>query len=500
MNVLGLLVQGFSVALLPSNILFCGVGVIVGMLAGALPGIGPTGATAMLLPMTFKLNSAGALIMLAGIYYGAQFGGGISSIIAGVPGDSPAVMTIIDGHSLALQGKAGKALGIAAIASFIGGTLSIIGLMLFGPALARGALLFGPAETFAVMLMSFTLITSLSGKSAIRGFISMTIGLMLSLVGQDIITGTPRLTFGMFELFEGIHFLPIGLGIFGVSAAMTSFEENKVVDLGDTNLHWREVLPSWKDIRCCLPTFARGSIIGFFVGVLPGLGATIASFLSYSFEKKISKHPETFGNGEVQGVAAPESANNAATGGAMVPMFSLGIPGSTTTAVLLGALMMFGLRPGPKIFIESPDIVWSMIASMYLGNVMLIIINIGCIPWICKVIKKASPYMLLIIMLLSVYGVHSLHNNVVDLILMLLFAFIGYFMNKLDMPKAPLMLALLLGSKLEQSFRLSLTLSNGSFGIFMGSTTSKICMIITMISASWSLIGAIKTKRKSILH
>ncbi|HWR62079.1 MAG TPA: tripartite tricarboxylate transporter permease [Clostridia bacterium] len=496
MDTIGLLIQGFSVALQPSNLLFCVIGVVVGTLVGALPGLGPTGATAMLLPMTYKLDPAGALIMLAGIYYGTQYGGALTSIVAGVPGESAAVMTAIDGYKLAQQGKAGKALGIAAVCSFAGGTLSVIGLMFFGPALAKGALLFGPTETFAVMLMSFSLITSFSGKSAIRGFISMVIGLMLALVGQDIITGVPRMTFGMFELYEGIDFLPVGLGIFGLSEAMKSFEEGEVVDLSNANLHWRDVLPNWADIKRCIPTTIRGSILGFFVGVLPGLGATIASFMAYGVEKKVSKHPETFGEGEIQGIAAPEAANNASTGGAMIPMFSLGIPGGTTTAVLLGALMMFGLRPGPRIFSESSSIVWGMIASMYLGNVMLVLINVGCIPWLCKAIKKASPYMLIIILLLSIYGVHSLRNNVVDLTIMLISAFAGYFMDKMDIPKAPLMLALLLGSKLEQSFRLSLTLSNGSFGIFFGSTTSKVCMIFTMISVIWSIIGAVRTKRE----
>lgn len=495
MDVLSLLGQGFSVAVLPVNLLLCAVGVIAGTLVGALPGLGPTGATAMLLPLTFKMDPSGALIMLAGIYYGTQYGGALTSILVGVPGESAAVMTVLDGFQLAKKGKAGNALGIAAICSFVGGTVSIIGLMFFGPALADGALLFGQAEVFAVMLMSFSLINAFSGKSAIRGFISMTLGLMLALVGQDIITGQCRLTFGMYELYEGINFLPIGLGIFGLSEAMKSFEEKEVIEFTGVDLTWRKILPSWNDIKTCTIPMIRGAVVGFFVGVLPGLGATIASFLAYGIEKKTSKHPETYGQGNIRGVAAPEAANNASTGGAMIPMFSLGIPGGTTTAVLMGALMMFGLRPGPAVFTQSPDVIWGMIASMYIGNVMLLFVNIGCIPWIVKAVKKVSPYMLLLILLLSIYGVHSLRNSVVDLVIMLVAAFFGYFMDKMDIPKAPLMLALLLGGKLEQTLRLSLTLSDGSLSIFFGSTVSRICMMVTFISILWSIAGEIRRKK-----
>ncbi len=490
LNVLSMLIEGFKVALLPINILYCAIGVILGTIVGALPGIGATSSTAMLLPLVFKINPASGLIMLAGIYYGSQYGNSISAVLLGIPGTSSAVMTAIDGHELHKKGKAGTALGISAIASFVGGTLSVIGLMILSPLLAEFALKFGPTQYFSIMVFSFSMVTAFSGKSTIRGLISMLLGFALSMVGLDCITGQKRFTFGRQGLLNGVDFVPICLGIFGIAIAMSTLEE-KINDVPTENidLSWRKILPTWDEILSIIPTMMRCSVVGFIVGVLPGLGATIASFMAYGTEQKLSKSGERFGTGEINAVAASETANNAATGGAFVPMLSLGIPGGAFTAVLLGAIMMFGITPGPAVFKTSSNIVWGLIASMYVGNIMLVIINVGFIPVIVGILNKVRPYLLLTILLLSTLGVYSLQCSKLDLIIMVFAGLLGYFMTKLDFPKPPLILGLLLGSKLEMSMRHALAISNGNISIFFEGPINKICLSLALISLIVSTLG-----------
>lgn len=482
MDVLSLLLKGFSVALTPQNLLLCAGGVIMGTLVGALPGIGPTGAVAMLLPATFKMHPAGALIMLAGIYYGTQYGGTITSVLMGVPGESASVVTAMDGYQMAKKGRAGAALGIAAIGSFVGGTLSVLGLMLVGPKLASFALMFGPTQYFALMMMAFSLVTAFTGKSTTRGLISLAIGIFLSLVGQDVMTGAERFTFGQVALIDGIKFLPVGVGMFGLAEILEGFEEEESSDMIEADLHWRKVLPSKAEMKECAGPIARGTLIGFLSGLLPGVGATICSFLSYGVEQRISKKPEEFGKGSPAGVAAPETANNACTGAAFVPMLSLGIPAGATSAVLLGALIMFGLQPGPLLFQQSPDVVWGLIASMYIGNVMLAVINVACIPAFVWIMDKIKSYLSIVVLLLATFGVYSYQNSIADVFIMIVFAVVGYLMGKVGIPKAPLVLGLLLGGMAESSLRQALTISHGSLSIFFESPITMTFLALAVLS------------------
>jgi len=482
METLQLLLHGFAVALTPENLFLCAVGVIAGTLVGALPGIGPAGATALLLPATFKLGPVGALIMLSGIYYGTQYGGTITSVLMKIPGESASVATMFDGHPLAKQGKAGLALGLAAIGSFIGGTLSIVGLILFGPPLADLALMLGPAEYFSLMILALSLVSAFTGASLIRALISMVLGLLIALVGQDVMTGSPRLTFGMTGLLDGIEFLPVGVGLFGLCEIIKSFEKRQDYEIIKTNIGFFDVLPTLGQLRETFGSMLRGSTIGFFVGLFPGAGPTVSSFLAYGAEQRISKHPEKFGHGALQGVAAPESANNAATGGQMVPMLSLGLPSSPTTAILLASLIMFGLKPGPTLFHDAPDVVWGLMASMYIGNVMLVIINLGCIPLIVMMMDRVKGYMALIILLLSVIGVYGYRNNVIDVWIMLSFALVGYGMRELKIPETPAILGLLLGAPAESSLRQALVISDGSLSIFVTRPISAAFLCLAVVS------------------
>jgi len=487
------LLEGFQVAAQPMNILVCAVGVIIGTLVGALPGIGPTGAVAMLLSACYKLGPSSAIIMLAGIFYGTQYGGTITSVLMGIPGEAASVVTTFDGYQLAKQGKAGKALGIAAVGSFIGGTMSVVGLMLVGPKLAGYALMFGPAEYFALMMFAFSLVTAFAGKSIVRGFISLAIGLLISMVGQDVITGLPRFTFGQVSLLDGIDFLPVGVGLFGISEIIEGFEKGDKVELIQADLRWSKVLPSLRDIRETSWPMIRGTVFGFFAGILPGVGATLASFLSYGMEQRLSKEPEKFGKGALAGVAGPETANNAVTGAAFIPMFSLGIPAGATSAVLLGALIMFGLQPGPTLFVEAPEVVWGLIASMYIGNLLLVIINTGFIPLIVAVMNKIRPYLAITVLMLALFGVYSFRNSIYDILIMLFAGTIGYLMRKMQFPLAPIILGLLLGEKAEQSLRQVLTISDGSLAFLFQKPISATFLFLALLSV---LLAGLTVKGK----
>ncbi|HOG15739.1 MAG: Tripartite tricarboxylate transporter TctA family protein [Syntrophaceae bacterium PtaU1.Bin231] len=490
------LLLGFQTALSVGNLFICMVGIIVGTLVGALPGIGPTGAVAILLPASYSLGPAGALILLAGIYYGTQYGGTITSVLMRVPGESASVVTTFDGYEMAKQGRAGVALGIAAIGSFIGGTLSIVGLMFLGPVLADYALAFGPAEYFGLMVLALSLITAFTGKSMVRGLIATIFGLLLGTVGDDVISGDPRLTFGSAGLLDGIQFLPVAVGLFGVSEMIESVLQKGGMEILRTEFGFRKVLPSVADFVKSIGAILRGTVLGFFTGILPGAGATIASFLSYGVEQKVSRTPERFGKGAIEGVAGPETANNASTGGAFIPMLSLGIPGSGTTAVLLGAFLMFGLQPGPALFREAPDVVWGLIASMYIGNVALLVINVGFIPLIVRLMDVIKPYMRLVVMILAIVGVYSFRNTVLDVVVMLLFAVIGYFMKKYDFPQAPVVLGLILGDRAEQSLRQALSISNNDPSILFHTPLSAVLLIAAAASFLLPLLSRAWKRKK----
>ena len=482
MGTIHLLLQGFAVALTPENLFLCAVGVVTGTVVGALPGIGSAGACAILLPATFRLGPVGSLIMLAGIFYGTQYGGTITSVLMKVPGESASVVTMFDGNPLARQGRAGVALGLAAIGSFAGGTLSIIGLMLFGPVLANMALELGPAEYFSLMVLSLSLVCAFTGKSIIRGLIATCLGLILALVGQDTMTGQPRLTFGLQQLLDGIEFLPVAVGMFGLSETIESFEQKEPMEMIKADLGFFKVLPSLRDLKESFFPMIRGTVIGFFIGIFPGAGPTISSFISYGLEQRLSRNPEKFGKGAIAGVAGPETANNAATGGAMVPMLSLGLPSSPSTAIMLAALIMFGLKPGPSLFREAPQLVWGLIGSMYIGNVMLVVINIACIPLIVLLMDRMKAYLPLAILLLSAFGVFSYRNSVFDIGIMLLFAVVGYGLRKIDFPPAPVILGVLLGGGAESSLRQAMVLSDGNPAVLVTRPISAVFLCLTLAS------------------
>ena len=489
METIQYLFMGFQTAFTPTNIFVCLVGVLIGTLVGALPGIGPTGAIAILLPASYSLGPVPAIILLAGIFYGTQYGGTITSILMNVPGEASSVVTTLDGYPMAKQGRAGIALGIAAIGSFIGGTLSIVGLMTIGPLLADSALAFGPPEYFSLMVLALSLVTAFTGKSLVRGLIATIFGLLIGCVGDDVISGDPRLTFGITGLLDGFQFLPVAVGLFGVSEMIQSLVWKENCDIIKVDLGWRKVLPSWPDMRQSLGPILRGSFLGFFVGVLPGAGATIASFLSYGIEQKVSSTPERFGKGAIEGIAGPETANNASTGGSFIPMLSLGIPGSGTTAVLLGAFLMFGLRPGPNLYREAPEVVWGLIASMYIGNLILLVFNIGFIPVMVWIMDKISPYMRLLVLILAVVGVYSFRNATIDVLIMLTFAVIGIIMKIYEFPISPVVLGLILGDRMEISLRQSLAISQNDLSILFSHPISAALFMLAIISFFMPLIS-----------
>jgi putative tricarboxylic transport membrane protein len=455
---------GFSVALTPFNIMMAVAGVMVGILIGALPGVGPPSGVAMLLPLTFGMDPTSGIIMLAALYAGTMYGGTITAVLINTPGESASVVTCLDGYQMALQGRAGPALGIAAIGSFIAGTVGVVLLMLVSPLLARWALSFGPPETFALMLLGLTTCTLLAGDDPLKGYISMVAGLMLAMVGYDIISGDARYGFGINEMMDGIDFLPVAIGLFGLGEVLAGAEQKAQVAKG--RLRLRDVLPRMADWVQARWAIVRGTVLGFSVGVLPGAGPTVASFLSYTVEKKVSKHPERFGKGAIEGVAGPESANNAAATAAMVPMLTLGIPGSATTAIMLGGLMMWGLRPGPMLFEKNPQFVWGLIASQYIANVMLLILSTLFIPLFVRAVRIPYSILMPLIVVFCITGAYSLKNNVWDVGQMLVFGVIGYVMKKLGYSPAALVLALVLGPLAERALRQSLIISDAGMGIF----------------------------------
>jgi putative tricarboxylic transport membrane protein len=471
--------MGFGIALTPFNLMMAAAGVMVGMLIGALPGVGPPSGVAMLLPLTFGMEPTSGIIMLAAMYAGTMYGGTITSVLINTPGESASVVTCLDGYQMALQGRAGPALGIAALGSFIAGTIGVVLLMLVSPLLARWALSFGPPESFALMLLGLTTVTLLGGDDPLKGYISMLLGLMLAMVGFDIISGEARYGFGIPEMMDGVDFLPVAIGLFGLGEVLVGAEEKGGPQVKG-KLRLRDVLPSLADWGKSKWAIARGTVLGFAVGMLPGAGPTVASFLSYTVEKKVSRTPERFGKGAIEGVAAPESANNAAATAAMVPMLTLGIPGSATTAIMLGGLMMWGLRPGPMLFEKNPQFVWGLIASQYIANFMLLIASTALIPLFVRALRIPYSILMPLIIVFCVTGAYSLKNNVWDVGQMLVFGVVGYFMKKLGYSPAALVLALVLGPLAERALRQSLIISDAGVGIFFTRPISAVLMVLAL--------------------
>jgi putative tricarboxylic transport membrane protein len=467
MDVLGGLMQGFQVALAPASLGMCLAGVVLGTVIGVLPGLGPSATIAMLLPLTFKLDPTGAMIMLAGIYYGAKYGGSTTSILLNVPGESASVVTCIDGYQMARQGRAGAALGMAAIASFIAGTFGVVALMLVAPPLANLSLAFSAPEYFALMVLGLTMVVLLAGESLVKALLAMLVGLWIAGMGTDLFTATSRFTFGQIEMLGGIDFIIVAIGVFAVGEVLGNMEPAKPLEMVPVPKGIRNLLPTWQDMKDCRFAFANGSVVGFLIGVLPGAGSTIASFMSYGIEKGFSKHPERFGKGAIEGVAAPEGANNAETGGALVPLLTLGIPGSGTTAILLAALILWGFKPGPLFIQESPQHFWGLVASMYIGNLLLLLLNLPLVAVFAQLLRVPSYAMFPLILGVSMVGVYTNASSMFQLGLLALFGLLGYAMRKLDFPTAPLVLGLVLGDPMERALRQSLMMSQGDLSILL---------------------------------
>lgn len=468
------IMHGFAVALTAQNLVFVFIGAVLGTIVGMLPGIGPAAGIALLLPMTFGLEPISALIMLAGIFYGAQYGNTISAILLNTPGTGSAVMTTVDGHPMALAGRGGAALAVAAIASFSAGTVGAVLLSLLSIPLANFAIEFGPPEYFMLMVFALTAVGSLVGDSPAKGAVAVFLGLIVTTIGIDLQTGLARFTMGIPDFYDGIPFVVIVVGFFAVGQSLNNVERLFQGDMAPIPIKgslWctRE---EWK--RSIKPIL-RGGGIGFLVGALPGAGATIATILAYSTERRFSKYPEKFGTGVVEGVAAPESANNASTCGSFVPLLTLGVPGSGTTAVLLGAFIMFGIQPGPLLFQNHPDVVWGLINSMYIGNVMLLILNLPLVPLFARILYMPPGMLLPIIMVIASVGVYGLNASMVDLLVLLIVGMFGYFFRYFSIPIAPLILAVVLGQMLEQRFRQALTISDGDLSILLH---SNICIFL----------------------
>ncbi len=491
------LLLGIQMILAPDNLLYCFTGVFIGTLIGVLPGIGPIGAMSLLLPATYKVTPLGAVVMLAGIYYGAQYGGSTTSILVNIPGESSSVVTCLDGYQMARNGRSGSALGIAAFGSFIAGTLSLLGLMLVAPPLASVALQFGPPEYFSLMCLGLTILIYLASGSIIRALMMAAMGIILGCVGQDPETGSSRFVFGIPDLLDGIGLAPLVMGLFGVSEVFINIEQS----LGKSEIFETKIkglLPNWQDWKDSLRPILRGSVLGFFLGVLPGGGAVISSFVSYAVEKKVSKHPEAFGKGAIEGVAGPESANNAAAQGAFVPLLTLGIPPNVVMALLLGALMIHGVTPGPLLIPRNPEIFWGIIASMYIGNIMLLILNLPLIGMWVQVLKVPYKVHFPLILLFCLIGAYSINNSTFDVAIMLAFGVLGFLMRKYRFEGAPLVLAFVLGPLLENSLRLSLLLSDGSFFIFFTRPIAAGGMIVCLLMLLSCIIPAFRKRREAI--
>ena len=492
------LAGGFTIALTIHNVFYCLMGAIVGTLIGVLPGIGPIAGIALLIPATYGLEPTSAIIMLAGIYYGAMYGGSTTSILLNVPGETASVITCIDGYQMAQQGRAGPALAMCAIGSFIAGTIGIFGLVFLAPPLAEAALAFGPPEYFSLMVLGFVVLSNVTGTSLVKSLMMAVVGLIIGTVGLDPVTGVFRFTFGSVSLLSGIEFVAVAIGVFGIGEVLINVE--KPADLVEGKVlvpRLRELYPSLDDLRKSIKAILRGTGIGFAVGLVPGPAPVIATYSSYMVEKKVSKHPEEFGKGAIEGVAGPESANNSACQSAFIPLFVLGIPFAPPTAILLGALLIHGVIPGPMLIQDRPELFWGVIASMYIGNFILLLLNLPFVPFFANILRIPKSILLPLVILFCITGMYTVNNSIFDIWLMLLFGGLGFLMRKWDYEGAPLLLALVLGPKLEVAFRQSLMISHGDFGIFVHRPISMVFLLSTLLFLMIPLFRlALKSIRK----
>ena len=492
------ILTGFQASLQPINLVYCFVGVLIGTLVGVLPGLGPTGTMAILLPVTFYAPPLATIIMLAGIYYGAQYGGSTTSILLNIPGEPASIVTCLDGHQMALQGRAGPALGISAFGSFFAGTIGVIGLMLLATPMTRLALRFGPPEYFSLMILGLIILVYLTQKSLIKAIGMGALGLILSYVGTDMVSGQMRYTFDLDGLLDGIGIVPIVMGIFGVGEIFENLERTGIRSLYQT--HIKGLLPSVKDWSDSIRPIMRGTVIGFFLGILPGGGAALASFVAYAVEKRVSKHPEKFGKGAIEGVASPESANNAGSSSAFIPLLTLGIPANVVMAMLFAGLLIHNITPGPLLLKNHPDIFWGIITSMYIGNVMLLVLNLPLIGMWVQITKVPFRFLFPIIIVVCIVGVYSLENSIFDLWIMVIFGAVGYVLRKCGYEPAPLVLAYVLGPMMEQALRQSLIISSGSFRIFIIRPISGVCLAVAVFLLITAFTGFSKKKRLEVVR
>jgi putative tricarboxylic transport membrane protein len=459
------LLYGFSVSLTPMNLLYCALGVLLGTLVGVLPGIGPLGGITLLLPTTFGMEPISAIIMLAGIYYGAMYGGSTTSILVNIPGEAASVVTCFDGYQMARQGRAGPALAIAAIGSYVAGTLSVLGLMFLAPVLAGIALQFGPPEQFSLMVLGLIILAYMGTGSVLKALIMIVLGLTLAMVGIDHLSGFTRFTHGRVELGDGISFLAVAMGLFGIAEILINLEQTVVPEVIKPKL--ATLLPSREDCRRSLGPIVRGSGVGFLIGILPGAAHIISTFVSYAMEKRLSRYPEKFGTGQIEGVAGPEAANNAATGGAMIPFLGLGIPSTAATATMMVALLIHGVKPGPLLMEQHPEVFWGLVGSMYIGNTMLLILNLPLVGLFVNLLRVPYHFLFPAILLICFVGVYSVNLSGTDLWIMAIFGVVGYGLRKLAFDPSPIVLALVLGPMMEQALRQALIMSRGEFGVFL---------------------------------
>ncbi|WP_026575349.1 tripartite tricarboxylate transporter permease [Bacillus sp. UNC438CL73TsuS30] len=498
MSTIDYLMHGFGTALIWYNLLFAFVGVLIGTAVGVLPGIGPMSGVALLIPVTASVTGAlppeqaatSAIILLAGVYYGAMYGGSTTSILLNTPGESSSVVTTLDGYQMAKKGRAGSALSIAAIGSFVAGIVTLIALIALAQPLSTIALKFGPSEYFSLMLLGLMAVSGLAGNSVTKALIMTVCGLLLGTIGIDNVSGIARFTFDVPWLYQGIEFLTVAVGLFALGEVFKTILEKEEEDGEIARIN--NMIPSKEEFKESAGPIARGSILGFFIGILPGAGATLASFFSYILEKKISKNPSKFGTGTIAGVAAPESANNAASGGAMIPLLTMGIPGSGTTAILMGALMMYNVQPGPLLFEDHPSVAWGLIASMFIGNLMLLILNLPLVKVFAKIIQTPKQYLIPLIIAISIFGVYAVQVSMYDLLLLLACGLLGYFFSKNDYPIAPLVLGLVLGPMIENNLRRALTISNGDYSVFF---TRPISLAFLIIAILWLIVPTLMKMR-----
>ncbi len=487
---------GFSIALQPLNIIYCFAGVVIGTFTGVLPGFGPTAAIALLIPITYNLSSVSAIILLSGIYYGSMYGGSTTSILVNIPGESASVITCLEGYPMARQGRAGPALGMSAFGSLIGGTISILGLMLMAPPLAEFALKFGPHEFFSLMLLGLTIVTYVAHGSILKALMMAALGLILGTVGLDTVSGAPRLTLGMKYLLDGIPLVPLAMGLFGISEILQNLDRTASVEVYAKEV--KNLLPSLDDWRVSIWPIIRATALGFFLGFVPGAGPVIASFSSYALEKKLSKYPERYGTGVIEGVAAPETANNAAAQSAFIPLLTLGIPPTPALAILFAAFVMHGIQPGPMLIPSNPNLFWAVAASMYLGNIMLLILNLPMIGFWVRIVLIPYVYLLPSILIFCLIGSYSIRFSTLDVYTMLLFGVVGYLMKKFRYEGAPMILAFILGPLMETSLRQSLIIARGSFAPFF---TKPICVVAFCVIAVMFLTNVsavLRARRPSV--